>query len=203
MNDTNSQKFASGTRPEVKEWHLLFPPSLFFSCDKRPVCIIFPNRDVLCNSFIKNILYLPINQPAHPVERGFPRGTGIARNKMTPHNHAFMVLKKILIIDDEKELCELLEFYFSKKNFEVHTHQLLEDGLAAIDRFAPCHVFLDNNLPDGLGWERIQELIEKYPGISLHLLSGYNYSALYFPKEAHIKVWQKPISYEGLDHYFK
>jgi two-component system OmpR family response regulator len=112
------------------------------------------------------------------------------------------MLQKVLIIDDEKDLCELLEFYFKKKNYEVHVYHFLKEGLLAVDQFAPCHVFLDNNLPDGLGWEKINELIEKFPAIRLHLLSGYNYSAMSFPKEAHIKIWQKPVTYADLDIYF-
>lgn len=111
--------------------------------------------------------------------------------------------KKVIIIDDEKDLCLLLENYFVKKNYKVEVYNFLNDGLKAIEENESGIVFLDNNLPDGLGWQKINELHETYPGLKLHLLSGYNYMSTAIPKSNQIKFWQKPISFSDLDTYFK
>ena len=37
----------------------------------------------------------------------------------------------------------------------------------------PDILFLDNNLPDGIGWEKAAGLIEQYPGLQVHLISAY------------------------------
>ena len=114
-----------------------------------------------------------------------------------------MASKKVFIIDDEKDFCLLMKTYFEKKHYDVETFYLLHDGMKAIETHPDCTVFLDNNLPDGLGWEKIAELAEQYPGIKLHLLSGYHYTKIAFPKDTFIKVWQKPISFADLDKSFK
>src|SRR5579864_9629103 len=106
-----------------------------------------------------------------------------------------MPLKRLFIIDDEKDFCQLLKGYFVKKNYEVEVYNLLQDGLKALENQESCTVFLDNNLPDGLGWEKIGELHEKCPGLRLHLLSGYQYAHNVFRKGAQIKVWQKPVTF--------
>ncbi len=57
---------------------------------------------------------------------------------------------KILIIDDEKDLCELIRQTLVKENYEVQCAYDLKDAgqkLAA----HPQIVLLDNNLPDGSG----------------------------------------------------
>lgn len=120
-----------------------------------------------------------------------------------PLSHTFMTSRKVFIIDDEKDFCLLMKNYFEKKHYEVETFYLLSDGLKAIENQGECTVFLDNNLPDGLGWEKISDLVEQYPDIHLHLLSGYHYTNISFPKDAYIKMWQKPISFSDLDKSFK
>ncbi len=63
--------------------------------------------------------------------------------------------KSVLVIDDEKDLCEVISRALEKEGFEVDCAFNLaqaEDKL----RSHPDIVLLDNNLPDGLGMEYIQ-----------------------------------------------
>ncbi|HEX6916321.1 MAG TPA: response regulator [Chitinophagaceae bacterium] len=108
--------------------------------------------------------------------------------------------KKVLIIDDEEDACLLLKRYFSRKNCEVYCSYTLADGLQQLRKMQPDMVFLDNNLPDGLGWELSLPLICEYPQLELHLISAYNNSMLDYNKmNKEVKVWQKPISFQQLD----
>ena len=108
------------------------------------------------------------------------------------------MLKRVYIIDDEKDFCHLLKSYLLKKNYEVEVSNLLLDGLKAIENNPYGIVFMDNNLPDGLGWETIGELHDKYPDLKIHLLSGYHYTNTAINRGNQIKVWQKPLNFSGL-----
>ncbi len=67
-------------------------------------------------------------------------------------------MSKILIVDDEKNICELLSLYLLKEGYKVDT---ANDGQEAIDKFA-CDKFdlvlLDIMLPKKDGWEVCKEI---------------------------------------------
>ena len=58
----------------------------------------------------------------------------------------------ILIIEDVKELAELVTLYLSKEGFEVRSAESAEEGFSVIESWKPELVILDINLPgmDGL-----------------------------------------------------
>lgn len=106
--------------------------------------------------------------------------------------------KKVLIIDDEEDACLLLKKYFAKMEFEVYCSYTLKEGLQQVKKVQPDIVFLDNNLPDGFGWEASASLLREYPGLEIHLISAYGNTMLDHGRRQ-IKVWQKPISFKTLD----
>ena len=110
--------------------------------------------------------------------------------------------QRIYIIDDDKDFGLLLQSYFEKRGYHIDIFYLLQEGFDAIENDPPDMVFLDNNLPDGLGWEKITVILEQFPGVDLHLLSGYNYTNIPFSRDAKVKVWQKPVNQFELDKYF-
>jgi DNA-binding response OmpR family regulator len=57
---------------------------------------------------------------------------------------------RILIIDDERDLCHLLKIIFQKEKFLVDCAYSLQDAGQKI-LLRPQIIFLDNNLPDGSG----------------------------------------------------
>lgn len=87
-----------------------------------------------------------------------------------------------------------------KKNFEVFCSYTLNDGLEKIGYIKPDILFLDNNLPDGFGWEASSTLVQQYPSLEVHLISAYNNSMIDINKMSkEVKIWQKPISFKKLD----
>jgi two-component system, OmpR family, response regulator len=106
--------------------------------------------------------------------------------------------KKVLIIDDEVDACLLLKNYFAKKEFEVYCSYTLKEGLQQVKNVHPDILFLDNNLPDGFGWEASGSLLRENPELEIHLISAYHNSMLNHGRRQ-IKVWQKPISFKTLD----
>jgi two-component system response regulator VicR len=60
---------------------------------------------------------------------------------------------KILVIDDEKELCSLLTEYLSEEGYVVAVAYDGEDGIAKTKSFKPDIIILDHRMPvmDGAG----------------------------------------------------
>lgn len=66
--------------------------------------------------------------------------------------------ERILVVDDEKNICELLRLYLEKEGFEVDT---AGDGVAAVERVRekrPSLVLLDIMMPKMDGWEACREI---------------------------------------------
>ena len=112
-----------------------------------------------------------------------------------------MPYKRVLIIDDETDFCLLFKNYFVKKNYEVEISHTLKDGLDTIEKFKPDILFLDNNLPDGLGWEQTEYITKNYPNIRINLISAYQYNPIISEKFSSIRIWEKPISMSELNQY--
>lgn len=108
--------------------------------------------------------------------------------------------KKVLIIDDEVDLCLLLKTYLNRRNYEVYYSHTLKEGMNQFNKVIPDILFLDNNLPDGAGWEKAASLIEQYPDLQVHLISAYQPNA---PAKgtSSFKIWEKPLTLKDLDNY--
>lgn len=63
--------------------------------------------------------------------------------------------KKVLVIDDEEDFCELIKNILSRENFQVDCALTLEEAEGKL-RDHPQIILLDNNLPDGSGLDYLQ-----------------------------------------------
>jgi DNA-binding NtrC family response regulator len=79
---------------------------------------------------------------------------------------------KIVIVDDEQDLCFLLSSMLRAQGFDVESFFTLKAGLTGINRLKPDWVILDNNLPDGLGWEHNSSIIDSAPGVNIINISA-------------------------------
>jgi DNA-binding response OmpR family regulator len=113
-----------------------------------------------------------------------------------------MTKKKILIIDDETDYCLIMKGYFQDKNYEVHLAYTLQDGMSKLQNERPDILFLDNNLPDGKGWDCVDEIVEKFPHLRLYLISAYRQKSDNINSSPNITVWEKPISFSSLNAVF-
>ncbi len=107
---------------------------------------------------------------------------------------------KALIIDDEVDLCLLLKSYLQRKGYQVSLAHSLDDGLGKIEAENPQLLFLDNNLPDGLGWVEAPGLATSFPKMHLYLISAYHPQIPPMPADAKFTILEKPISFADLDH---
>src|SRR5688572_12380196 len=107
--------------------------------------------------------------------------------------------KKVLIIDDEQDFCMLMKRFFSPKKYDVYVAHTIEDGLNLLDEHQPDIVFLDNNLPDGNGWEKADFILCNYPQTKLNLISALNVA-----KQAHpsFRILEKQMLLKELPKMF-
>lgn len=110
----------------------------------------------------------------------------------------------ILIIDDEIDFCEIMKNYFTKKGYNVSLAYTLQEGMGILEKRRPGILFLDNNLPDGQGWDAMEKIVEIIPQIRAFLISAHKnkFISRINNKEHNIVVWEKPISLSELDRFF-
>jgi DNA-binding response OmpR family regulator len=79
------------------------------------------------------------------------------------------MLKKVLVIEDDINIAELLRLYLEKDGFEVHIADNGGKGVAEFERLHPDLVLLDIMLPVLDGWGVIREIrnMSKVPVIML------------------------------------
>jgi DNA-binding response OmpR family regulator len=63
---------------------------------------------------------------------------------------------KILIVDDEEDLCQLMHLILKEEGFEIDCARSIQEAKNKWQRELPPIVLLDNFLPDGLGIELIE-----------------------------------------------
>jgi DNA-binding response OmpR family regulator len=81
-------------------------------------------------------------------------------------------LTRILVVEDEGDICLLLELLLVGRRTVVdHVHSLT-DAKEFIEREQPTLVLLDNRLPDGLGIDFIGYLKQEYPQIKIIMITG-------------------------------
>ena len=86
------------------------------------------------------------------------------------------ISQKILIIEDEGEMCLVLNILLSNENIEL---EHVKNILAAEEYLAeelPSLIILDNKLPDGYGVDYISHLKKRYPSIKIIMITGFDAS---------------------------
>lgn len=68
------------------------------------------------------------------------------------------MMTKVLVIDDDSSICELLRMYLEKEGYEVRTASDGAEGIAAFRLHEPDVVLLDVMLPKKDGWQVCREI---------------------------------------------
>jgi DNA-binding response OmpR family regulator len=85
--------------------------------------------------------------------------------------------QKILIIEDEGEMCLVLNILLSDQDFELDHVKSLNAADSYLAENKPSLIILDNKLPDGYGIDYISFLKKNYPSIKIIMITGYDASA--------------------------
>jgi CheY-like chemotaxis protein len=82
-------------------------------------------------------------------------------------------IKNILIIDDEKDLCQLLGDTLSSHGYNVECANTNREAINSLNRRSPDLVFLDLKLPDGDGLRLLSSIKKINPSTTVNIISAY------------------------------
>lgn len=85
--------------------------------------------------------------------------------------------KKALIIEDESDMCLLLNIMLNSDEVELDHVKTITAAKEYLKKENPSVVILDNKLPDGFGVDLISFIKSNYPSIKIIMISGYDASA--------------------------
>ncbi|TCZ72255.1 response regulator [Flaviaesturariibacter aridisoli] len=92
-------------------------------------------------------------------------------------NHPEAPARKVLIVEDEGDMCLLLNIMLAGKDMELEHVKGLVAAEEFLQRETPALVLLDNKLPDGYGLDFIPYLKKNHPSVKIIMISGYDGAA--------------------------
>jgi two-component system OmpR family response regulator len=107
--------------------------------------------------------------------------------------------KKVLIVEDEGDMCLLINILLSGKGIELDHVQTLAGAIEYLESSKPAVVILDNRLPDGLGLDFIPVIKKNHPAIKIIMISGFDKAAEDVALESGADIYlTKPFTREQL-----
>lgn len=103
------------------------------------------------------------------------------------------MMSKILVIDDEIEICLILDKFLTKKGFEVVTAHTGNDGLAKLKNNTFDLIISDFRLPDFTGLDLLKEIKAIRQGNKVIIITGYS----------DIRMAVEVIKYGAIDYITK
>ena len=79
---------------------------------------------------------------------------------------------KLLIVDDEVEICDFLKSFFEERNYDVKTASSGQAALEAVEQFKPHVVLLDIKMTGMDGTQVLEILKKKYPRIKVIMVTA-------------------------------
>jgi DNA-binding NtrC family response regulator len=84
---------------------------------------------------------------------------------------------KVLIVDDEPDICFLFDKILRKRNLTTGYANNLAEATSCLKADPPSLIFLDNSLPDGQGVDFIPYLKAHYPGTRVVVVTANDSAA--------------------------
>ncbi len=82
-------------------------------------------------------------------------------------------MKSILIIDDEKEICESIKMILEYEGYQVNAFTSAKEGLQKISDLPYSGMLLDIQMPEMSGFEVLQKVKKSNPNISVIIISAH------------------------------
>lgn len=80
---------------------------------------------------------------------------------------------RVLIVDDERSICEVLSVVLQEKGYEVSAAASGREGIDVARAFAPDVVLLDMNLPDVSGIEVLEAVRRQQPDCAVIIMTAF------------------------------
>ncbi len=79
-----------------------------------------------------------------------------------------------MIVEDEKDLCYLLELMLKRENLSTTSVNSISEANQTINNIEPKVLIVDNHLPDGSGTDFIGQVKLLYPDIKIIMITAYD-----------------------------
>lgn len=86
-------------------------------------------------------------------------------------------IKQVLLIEDEGEMCLLLNLILDNKELNINHVKSLADATVFLKKNKPDLVLMDNRLPDGFGFDFIGYVKAHSPETKIIMISGVDKAA--------------------------
>ncbi len=83
-------------------------------------------------------------------------------------------MSKVLIIDDDLDMCRLLERFLVRNNFEVHFAHTGKKGMEEVNNFSPDVILCDFRLEDTDGKDLLLQIKSISPDVPVIIITGYS-----------------------------
>lgn len=81
-------------------------------------------------------------------------------------------MNKMLVVDDEIEICEFLKLFFQERNFEVRTAYSGEEAVRVVEKVKPDIVLLDIHMPGMNGLQTLQAIKQRCPNSKVIMVTA-------------------------------
>jgi len=110
-------------------------------------------------------------------------------------------MSKILVIDDDRSICESLKLYLTEEGHEAHTASTGTEGLNKFVGTQPDVVILDIRLPDIDGFTVLEDLREDDEKVKVIMITAHHdmETTIKAMKEGAFDYIHKPINIDELD----
>lgn len=112
-------------------------------------------------------------------------------------------LKKVLVIDDEHDLCVLLTRKLQNRGIESRFAQNIKDGIIEFNDLQPGYLILDHNLPDGFGLDFIKTFKALKPNVKVIIISAMTHLGDQAIESGADHFSPKPISFADIERFIE
>ncbi len=81
-------------------------------------------------------------------------------------------MRKLLVVDDETEICDFLKSFFEEREFEVQTANSGLEALSTVQSGNPQIVLLDVHMPGMDGMSVLKQIKAKYPRVKVIMVTA-------------------------------
>jgi len=79
---------------------------------------------------------------------------------------------KLLVVDDESEICEFLRSFFEERDYTVHVAHSGKQALEELKKINPQIVLLDIKMPDMDGVQALKEIKLQHPRVKVIMVTA-------------------------------
>jgi len=117
-----------------------------------------------------------------------------ARPRFGYHHRTMKPGPRILVVDDDPSIAEMLARAFSRRGYRVDAVQSVDEALERFGEAPHDAAVLDLVMPERDGMDLARHLRSQSPGLPIAILTGYVHSPL-LPKEQRggLALFKKPV----------